>query len=181
MPAIEPSSGGVHLSRRAARRSKHGARCQTSHPTNDGRVPARGMNTMTTVAAEAATAVAKVHPGRLASSLVIFAAGVDRTKRQVVLCDLVEAGRLPFLIWDAIFVSAGRYGRGGLARSGGWLDCWRCDPAKDFPGYAAGREGAAAADCLAGARWARRVGGRGGPHTRRSAVTRLHQFIEVAL
>jgi hypothetical protein len=90
------------------------------------------MNTVTTVAAEAAPAVAKVHPGRLASSLVIFAAGGDWTKRLVVLCDLVEAGRLPFLIWDAIlFQQADTVGAAGRAVEGR-LKCSTCDPAKGF-------------------------------------------------
>jgi Glucose-6-phosphate dehydrogenase, C-terminal domain len=140
------------------------------------------MNTVTTVAAEAATAVAKVHPGRLASSLVIFAAGVDWTKRLVVLCDLVEAGRLPFLIWDAIlFQRADPVGAAWRAVEG-WLNSWTSDPAKDFPGYAAGREGPAASDRLAGARWAPRGGDQGWPRTHGNPpVTRLHQSIEVAL
>jgi hypothetical protein len=136
------------------------------------------MNTVTTVAAEAATAVAKVHPGRPGSSLVIFAAGGDWTKRLVVLCDLAQAGRLPFLIGDAIlFRRAATIGAAWRVVEG-WLDCWTCDPAKDFPGDAAGREGPAAADRRAGARWARRSG----EHTHGDPpLTRLHQSIEVAL
>jgi hypothetical protein len=134
---------------------------------------------VTTVAAEAATAVAKVHPGRLALSPVIFAAAVDWTKRRVVLCDLVEVGRLPFLIWDAIlFQRADAVGAAWRAVEGR-LNCWTCDPVKDFPGYAAGREGPAAADRLAGARWARRGGDQSWPHGD-PPVTRLHQSIEVA-
>ena len=57
------------------------------------------MNTVTTVAPEAATAVTKVRPGRPAppATLVIFGAGGDLTKRLVVpaLYHLVQAGRLP--------------------------------------------------------------------------------------
>jgi glucose-6-phosphate 1-dehydrogenase len=57
------------------------------------------MNTVTTVAPEAATAVAKLRPGRPAppATLVIFGAGGDLTKRLVVpaLYHLVQAGRLP--------------------------------------------------------------------------------------
>jgi glucose-6-phosphate 1-dehydrogenase len=57
------------------------------------------MTAVTTVAPEAATAVAKVRPGGRAPSatLVIFGAGGDLTKRLVVpaLYHLVKAGRLP--------------------------------------------------------------------------------------
>src|SRR5260370_3993919 len=79
--------------------SKDVAESKRGEPANDGRVLGWGINPVTTIAPEGATAVTKVRPGRPAppATLVIFGAGGDLTKRLVVpaLYHLVQAGRLP--------------------------------------------------------------------------------------
>jgi hypothetical protein len=144
------------------------------------------MHAVTTVAPEAATAVAKVRPGRLApwATPVMFAAGGDLTKHPVVpaLDHVVQAGRLPCLIGGCTVCSSGPIRSRRLGPQS--RDCsiaGRTMPQRTS-NYAAGSAGPEAADRLAGAPWARMAGDQVWLRTYGDPLlTWLHQPSEVAL